>query len=919
MKKQLFCIGILGLFSGIPNLMYAQQYVEKKITQNNGNVSLVTFKANSSITSSSAKEIFKDVLKLTPGFELKLARSSQDFTGKFNEEKYQLYYKGIKVEGGNYNLHYKQGKLSSMNGEVFQKVSHYTTPQISAAAAFDAAIKNIGAEKYMWQDLEYTANNDYKKPQGELVYIPLLQSDGSYIIYLTYKFDIYAAQPLTRDNVYVDAITGRVLAIDPIMKHARKTSFNAPSVPNFSGIQKEAKAIVFPTLLNTGNAETRYSGTKEIETTFVTENENYILHDTTRGNGVHTFNLKKGSALGSAVEFTDDDNNWTAEEHDNSTYDNVALDAHWGVEKTYDYFKTKFSRDSYNGNGGILKSYVHYLSGEDNAYWSGSEMLYGDGATYFTPLTAFDVTAHELGHGVCGSTAQLLYQRESGALNEGLSDIWGAAAEFTYAPEKDTYLIGEDITKVSPYYLRSMSNPNVGFSNQPDTYRGTYWSAATVEEGCASPSWLNDYCGVHTNSGVINHWFYVLSEGKSGTNDLGDEFAVDGIGIDEAAKIAYRLETEYLTSNSDYQNARDYGVQSAIDLFGENSEEHKATQNAFYAVGLGPKYVWPPDVTAPSAPSNLSAANTTGSSTTLSWTAATDENGIGSYSIYKDGNLTGTVNKNTLSYVVTGLATNTTYEFYVKASDAYDNISTESNVVEVTTTDTPDYCTSSSNNAGDERIGRVQFVDIDNPSTGTSGYEDFTYLSTDVQLGSTNEITITPFWTALQYSEGYAVFIDLNHNGLFTDAGELVFSKSPSNTTPIVGEITIPETATLGSTRMRVILKFNQTPSNPCGTFTYGQVEDYTINIVDESLGTAGIAANGATVLYPNPVKDVINIKTKVSGEFSYKVYNTAGQLVLVGKSADKKVNTTKLASGNYIIELADNASNTITQKFIKK
>ncbi|WP_313717543.1 M4 family metallopeptidase, partial [Kaistella carnis] len=212
------------------------------------------------------------------------------------------------------------------------------------------------------------------------------------------------------------------------------------------------------------------------------------------------------------------------------------------------------------------------------------------------PLTAFDVTAHELGHGVCSSSANLIYSRESGALNEALSDIWAAAVEYTYAPEKETWLIGEDITKIAPGYLRSMSNPKSGLSPQPDTYRGINWYPATVEEGCASPnSNTNDNCGVHYNSGVINFWFYILSVGKTGTNDFGRNYNVTGIGIEKAAKIVYRLETAYLTANSDFKTARTFGVQAAIDLFGADSPEAIATQDAFYAVGLGPKYLSTPD------------------------------------------------------------------------------------------------------------------------------------------------------------------------------------------------------------------------------------------------------------------------------------------------------------------------------------
>jgi len=913
MKKQLLSLGIVAIIAGFSTNAFAQDYVEKKITDTNGNVSLVIFKNNSTLTSSSTANIFKEILNLSSNDELKLVKSETDFTGKFVDEKYQLFHKNIKVEAGVYNLHYKNGKLSSMNGEIFRNENTASNPSVSASSAFDIAVKSVGSKKYMWEDAEYIANNEYKKPTGELVYIPINQGNGKYALTLAYKFDIYSAEPISRANIYVDATAGRVVYSDAIMKHADENRFseNAPIAQ-----QNYNTEPLLPTLVP-GNADTRYSGTKVIETTLAASGK-YILYDTTRGNGVHTYNLKKGTNYGSAVEFEDNDNNWTSAEFNNSNFDDAALDAHWGIEKTYDYFKDTFNRNSYNGSGAILKSYVHYGNAYENAGWTGSEMIYGDGASTFRPLTAFDVTAHELGHGVCQSTAGLLYQRESGALNEALSDIWGAAVEYTYAPEKQTWLIGEDIMKTAPQFLRSMSNPKAGSPAQPDTYHGINWYPATVEEGCISPSsWTNDNCGVHYNSGVINHWFYILSVGKTGTNDLGKSYSVTGIGIEKAAKIVYRLETTYLTASSNFMAARNLGIQTAIDLYGENSPEAIATQDAFYAVGLGPKWLSTPDTTPPTVPLNLVANNTTGTATQLSWEPSTDDNDLDKYIIYRNGIQIGTTNPNITSYTVTGLSTNTTYSFYVKAEDAYNNISSESNTVQITTLDIPNYCTSSSTNTSDERIKHVKFVDIDNPSTGTAGYEDFSYISTDVTEGKQYEIRITPEWSGTTYSEGYAVYVDWNNDGDFTDNGEKVFTKNPTSTTPVTGNITIPEVNQEKSVRMRVILAYNEVRT-PCGTFTYGQVEDYTLNLKKQTLAVSD-ANSSKTVLYPNPVKDVINVQSKVSGEFTYKIFNTAGQLSANGTSMDKKINAQKLPAGNYIIELTDKAGTTSTMKFIKK
>ena len=916
MKKQLLTLGILGIMIGFTDSVSAQEYVKQRITNENGGVSLVVFNENASLNERSADNLFKEILKLKPSEELRLIKSEKDLTGKFTDVKYQLYQNNIKVEGGVYFMHYQNGKLISMNGEIFQDDKTSVIPKISAENALQEAIKSVGAQKYMWEDAAYIAENEYKKPTGELVFIPMSQGEGKYSLILAYKFDIYAATPISRDNIFVDASSGRIVAVDPIMKHAKreiKTSRVEPiSIKPFEEASKN-----FATLVS-GQAATRYSGTQTIETTMVSPTK-YTLNDTTRGGGVRTYNLKKSSTLSAGVDFEDNDNNWTAAEHNNANFDNAALDAHLGVENTYDYFFTTFGRNSYNGLGTLLKSYVHYGSNYENAGWTGAEMVYGDGASTFNPLTSFDVTAHELGHGVCSSSAALIYSRESGALNEGFSDIWGATAEYKYAPTKQTWLIGEEITKIAPGYLRSMSNPKSGLSPQPDTYKGINWKPATVEEGCITPSQQgNDNCGVHYNSGVLNHWFYILTVGKTGTNDKGSSYSVTGIGMAKAEQIAYRLETNYMTPSSNYKNARDFGIQAAKDLYGVNSPEGIATQDAFYAVGVGAKYLSHPDIIAPTTPTSLAASNTTGSQTKLTWNASTDENGVDRYVIYKNGVESLTVAGNINTTIVTGLSTNTAYNFYVKAVDPYDNASSESNTVSITTLNTPTYCTSTSSNTSDEKIQRVKFVTIDNPSTSTVGYEDFSYLIADVNKESVYPITITPQWSGTAYNEAYAVYIDWNNDGDFSDANETAFTKTATNTATVTGSITVPANAPFnGLVRMRVSMQYNTVPG-ACASFTYGQVEDYTLNVKDQVLATSDINSN-AVGIYPNPVKDIITIQTKVSGEISYRIFNTAGQLVSKGMSADKKINAEKLSVGNYIIEITDKDGTKTTNKFIKK
>jgi hypothetical protein len=220
-------------------------------------------------------------------------------------------------------------------------------------------------------------------------------------------------------------------------------------------------------------------------------------------------------------------------------------------------------------------------SSHDNAFWNGYCMTYGDGQTYFDIVTSLDVIAHEIGHGVCQFSANLVYSGESGAINESLSDIWGACVENWATTNKQTWLIGEDITLSYPC-LRNMQNPGSTSlpSNwrQPDTYGG-------------GPYWTGPNADVHINSGIMNHWFYILSVGKSGTNGIGNTYNVTGIGISKAEKIAYRAETVYMTVNTNFAYARTHTIQAAIDLYGDCSPEVQSVTNAWYAVGVGNQFL----------------------------------------------------------------------------------------------------------------------------------------------------------------------------------------------------------------------------------------------------------------------------------------------------------------------------------------
>jgi hypothetical protein len=318
---------------------------------------------------------------------------------------------------------------------------------------------------------------------------------------------------------------------------------------------------------------------------------------------------------------------------------------------------TKFNRNSVDNAGFALNSYVHtnlvaFGYGDNiNAFWDGTRMTYGDGGTSggitYTPLTALDVCGHEITHGVTERTSNLTYSNQSGAMNEGFSDIFGTAIEFYAKGASANWLIGENIGAA----FRNMANPNQ-FS-QPDTYLGTYWYTGTADNG-----------GVHTNSGVLNFWFYLLTQGGSGTNDIGSVYSVTGIGIDKAAAIAYRTNTVYLVPSSNYASARTFAIQSATDLYGAGSAEVIATTNAWYAVGVGAAY------NACSTPSGLASSGLTNTGASVSWTAIS---GAISYDVdYKATSTTTWTNAATAttatSVAISGLTAGTTYDWRVRTN-----------------------------------------------------------------------------------------------------------------------------------------------------------------------------------------------------------------------------------------------------------
>ncbi len=264
-----------------------------------------------------------------------------------------------------------------------------------------------------------------------------------------------------------------------------------------------------------------------------------------------------------------------------------------------------------------------------------------------------------------------------------------------------------------------------------------------------------------------------------------------------------------------------------------NRVKVEAANNIFYDISNSNFTITGAVACTATTPAGLASSSVTSDGVTLSWNAVT---GAASYDVrYRPtGSSTWTTNSvSGTSTTLSGLTALTQYEAQVRSVCPDNSTSNYSSSVNFTTLEQQlNYCASNGNNVSDEFISNVNLGSINNSSGAASGgYADFTSISTDLTKGAANTITITPTWTGTVYSEGYGVWIDYNQDGDFTDSGEQVFSQAATTTTPVSGSFTVPSSASNGNTRMRVTMRYNTTPT-PCGSFNFGEVEDYTVNIV---------------------------------------------------------------------------------------
>ncbi|WP_406167632.1 M4 family metallopeptidase [Streptomyces canus] len=336
-----------------------------------------------------------------------------------------------------------------------------------------------------------------------------------------------------------------------------------------------------------GDGKSLYSGTVSLQTT--QSGSTYQLKDATRGS-TYTGDAANKTDLcflticisrAPSTVFTDADNHWgTGATADRAT---AAVDAQYGTDVTWDYYKNVHGRNGIGGDGKGSYNRVHYGTNYNNAFWDDSCfcMTYGDGdGTQLGPLVSLDVAGHEMSHGVTSKTAALTYSGESGGLNEATSDIFGTLVEFYAGNSSDTgdYLIGEKIVRsgFGRDALRYMDKPS--------------------KDGSSADSWSSSVgnLDVHYSSGVANHFAYLLAEGSGAKTVNGVSYnsptsngsTVTGIGRDKLGAIWYRALTVYMTSSTNYAGARTATLNAAKDLYGAGSTEYNAVAAAWSAVNV---------------------------------------------------------------------------------------------------------------------------------------------------------------------------------------------------------------------------------------------------------------------------------------------------------------------------------------------
>lgn len=500
--------------------------------------SLVMFDEGSQMSLSQFLPWLKSTYKLSGAYEFNLRKQTEGGSN-VSHYKYTVTYKGVSMDMNWLTVHVKNNLVYQFNGNVQVAQNVDVTPKLSEETALQQALAKINAKGYLWENAheqqllkarEKDPNASYY-PTGKLTVVNTADDKFE----LAWVFDVNADNIELSKQIFINAASGEKIKSYPLFFKC-----------------------------NTGSVASTWYGTKSIKTD-KNGDDNFILLDDCGGPEIHTTQTD-GS------DFVASDNNWTtAGETGPGT-------THLHGRITMDYFSVVHTRNSYDDGGGDFE--MRYID-ESNAYSGGNGLIRignSNSALDAEHYNTLDVVAHEFTHSVTNNEAGLVYQDESGALNESFSDIFGETCEIWYeglAANQWDWLHRED------YYNgenRSFINPKA--KGDPDTYFGTNWA----------PLGGGDNGGVHTNSGVQNYWFYLLTVGGSGTNDNGDDYNVSGLGLSTVRDIAWDNLINQLGNNSQYSDARAGSIAYAIATYGACSNEVKQVTNAWYAVGVGDPY-----------------------------------------------------------------------------------------------------------------------------------------------------------------------------------------------------------------------------------------------------------------------------------------------------------------------------------------
>ncbi|MET0405279.1 MAG: M4 family metallopeptidase [Cystobacter sp.] len=470
--------------------------------------------------------------QLREGEELVALGVVLDNTGE-SHVRFDRRYQGLRVLGGDFVSHHDaQGALRELSGGGTARLQAVSLQAVKLRPELDAARATVLTES------AFVGRRGQESASAELVIFA--RGEQPVLAYEVVLEGFKADGTPSELHVVVDANTGTVL--------------------------EKADEIETTAAATEGQGQSLYLGS--VSLSIHRTPSGFELRDVSRGNGFYTLDLASGTTGGNV--FT---SSTTGFGHDSTRNEaSAGVDAHYGIQKTYDYFKNIHGRDGIDGAGGMGHNRVNYGRRYNNAFWSDSCfcMTYGGGdGTTFSPLTAIDVTGHEMAHGVTSRTARLVFSGEAGALNEATSDIFGSMAEFYAANTSDLgdYLIGEkSYTPDTPGdALRYMAHPS--------------------RDGRSADCWSSDVASmdVHYASGVANHFFYLLAEGSTGSPTCNDALLM-GIGRASAEKIWYRALTVYMTSGTGYAGARTATLNAARDLFGSSGAEYNAVAAAWSAV-----------------------------------------------------------------------------------------------------------------------------------------------------------------------------------------------------------------------------------------------------------------------------------------------------------------------------------------------